>query len=91
MEIIIGIISSTIIASIAYNKKSLNRSGMIAAIILGSSIFVFGGIIPFILMLVFFISSSIISRIGKIKKISLEKIHEKVMQEILYKLLQMVE
>ncbi|MBM6861962.1 DUF92 domain-containing protein, partial [Clostridium saudiense] len=35
MEIIIGIISSTIIASIAYNKKSLNRSGMIAAIILG--------------------------------------------------------
>ena len=57
MEIIIGIISSTIIASIAYNKKSLNRSGMIAAIILGSSIFVFGGIIPFILMLVFFISS----------------------------------
>lgn len=77
MEIIIGIISSTIIASIAYNKKSLNRSGMIAAIILGSSIFVFGGIIPFILMLVFFISSSIISRIAKIKKISLEKIHEK--------------
>ena len=77
MKIIIGIITSVIIAIIAYNKKSLNRSGMIAAILLGSSIFVLGGIIPFTLMLVFFVSSSIISKIGKVKKKKLEKIHEK--------------
>ena len=77
MKIIIGIIISVIIAIIAYNKKSLNRSGMITAILLGSLIFVLGGIIPFMLMLVFFISSSIISKIGKIKKRNLDKIHEK--------------
>lgn len=77
MKIIIGVLISAVIAIIAYNKKSLNRSGMIAAIILGSSIFILGGIIPFILMLIFFISSSIISKIGKIKKRNLDKIHEK--------------
>ena len=77
MKIIIGIIISAAISIIAYNKKSLNRSGMIAAIILGSFIFIFGGMIPFMLMLVFFISSSIISKIGKIKKRNLDKIHEK--------------
>lgn len=77
MEIFIGIISSTIIALVAYNKKSLNISGTIAAIILGSSIFFLGGIIPFIIMLVFFISSSIISKVGKSKKKNLDRIHEK--------------
>ena len=50
---------------------------MIAAIILGTAIFSLGGSIPFTLMLVFFISSSIISKIGKNKKKGLDKIHEK--------------
>lgn len=77
LEIIIGLISSTIIALVAYKKKSLNKSGMIAAIILGTAIFSLGGSIPFTLMLVFFISSSIISKIGKNKKKGLDKIHEK--------------
>lgn len=77
MELVIGIISSFIIALVAYKKKSLNASGVVAAIILGTAIFSFGGIIPFILMLVFFISSSIISKIGKNKKRNLDKIQEK--------------
>lgn len=77
MEMIIGIIISVVVALIAYKKKSLNISGMIAAILLGSAIFGLGGSIPFILMLVFFISASIISKIGKSKKKSLDRIHEK--------------
>ena len=77
MKIIIGIISSTIITLMAYKRKSLNISGVISAIILGTAIFTLGGNIPYILMLVFFISSSIISKLGKSKKKSLDRIHER--------------
>lgn len=77
MEIVIAIIISSVVAVIAYKKSSLSLSGSIAAIILGTSIFSFGGSIPFILMFVFFISSSIISKVGKSDKSYLNKIHEK--------------
>lgn len=77
LESIIGIVTSTIISLIAYRKKSLNKSGVIAAIILGTAIFSFGGFLPFALMMLFFISSSILSKVGKQKKGKLESIHEK--------------
>ena len=64
-------------AIIAYKKNSLSMSGVVSAIILGTIIFILGGSIQFSLMLIFFISSSFISKIGKSKKKTIDKIHEK--------------
>lgn len=72
-----GIIPSLIIAYIAFRKGSLNTSGAVTAVFLGTSIFALGGVIPYILMVVFFISSSIFSKLGKKRKKSLDNIHEK--------------
>ena len=77
MKIIIGIVVSALISLAAYKKKSLSKSGVIAAIIIGTAIFSLGGIIPFVLMMIFFISSSIISKLGKKRKLYLRDIHEK--------------
>lgn len=64
---IIGLILSCIIALIAYKKKSLDLTGFIMAILMGTLIYYFGSYIIFSLLMLFFISSSLISKFDKIK------------------------
>lgn len=77
MNLIIGIVISSCIAFIAYKKRSLSLSGVIAAIIVGTIIYYLGGVLSFTLMMGFFISSSILSKLLKERKKALDKIHEK--------------
>jgi len=65
LNALIGTGLSTIIASMAYKRQSLTISGVIAAIIFATMIYVFGGLFLWALLMVFFISSSIITKMNK--------------------------
>jgi uncharacterized protein (TIGR00297 family)/Raf kinase inhibitor-like YbhB/YbcL family protein len=73
IQLPLGIILAAIIAFAAYFAKSLTRSGAFAAFLLGTIIFGIGGLAWSILLLCFFISSSILSRLFKQRKKSAEE------------------
>lgn len=77
MNYIIGFILSYAIAFIAYKKSSLSKSGLLAATFYGMGIYIFGGLYFFIIMIGFFISSSLFSHFKSSKKSKFDKIGEK--------------
>jgi uncharacterized protein (TIGR00297 family) len=62
MQLVIGFFLAIIIALLAYRARSLNRSGAVAALVVGTVIFGLGGWQWAILLLTFFITSSGLSR-----------------------------
>jgi uncharacterized protein (TIGR00297 family) len=71
MQIYIGFILAMIIAVLAWKAGSLSKSGALAAVITGGFIFGMGGFRWAILLLAFFISSSLLSRLFSQRKASL--------------------
>lgn len=59
----VGLLISVVIAYVAFRRRSLDKSGMYAAIVTGTIIFAFGGWFFMIVLLVFFISGSLVSNI----------------------------
>ena len=68
MQIIYGFILAIIIAYLAYRAHSLNVSGAVAATVVGTVVFGFGGFAWAILLMIFFITSSGLSRMFKQRK-----------------------
>lgn len=68
MQIIIGFVLAVIVAYLAYRLHSLNKSGTVAATLVGAVIFGLGGWQWAILLLTFFISSSALSRAFRKRK-----------------------
>jgi uncharacterized protein (TIGR00297 family) len=68
MQIIVGFILAIIVAYAAYRAHSLNKSGAIAATIVGTVIFGLGGWQWAVLLLTFFVTSSGLSRAFKKRK-----------------------
>ena len=68
MQLIIGFLLAIVIAFLAYRARSLSRSGMLAALLVGTVIFGLGGWQWAFLLLTFFISSSALSRMFKERK-----------------------
>lgn len=68
---------SLVFALASYRAKFLDKSGAVAAFLLAVVIFGFGGWKWAIPILTFFILSSVLSRIGRIAKSSLEDVFEK--------------
>jgi len=56
-----GLIISALIGWLAYNRRSLSGSGVLGAIITGTLIFGFGGLTAGLLLIAFFVSSSLLS------------------------------
>ena len=73
MQIIPGFFLAIIIAYLAYRAHSLNTSGAIAATMVGTIIFGLGGLQWAVLLLLFFITSSILSRMFKKRKQGLDE------------------
>lgn len=71
-QIPLGLLLAAIIAAAAYSARALNRSGALAAFLLGAVIFGFGGIPWAVLLMTFFLSSSLLSRLFKKRKKSIE-------------------
>lgn len=68
MQLIDGFALAVVIAYLAYRAHSLSRSGMVAAIVVGTVIFGVGGWQWAVLLLTFFISSSLLTRAFKKRK-----------------------
>ena len=73
MQLLFGFLLAILIAFIAYRARSLNKSGAIAASFTGAIIFGIGGWQWAILLLTFFITSSVLSRSFKKRKQGLEE------------------
>lgn len=68
MQLLIGFLLAAIVAYLAYRARSLNRSGMFAALLVGTVIFGLGGWEWAALLLTFFVTSSGLSRAFKKRK-----------------------
>ena len=73
MQLFIGFILAIIIAYLAYSAHSLNTSGAIAATVVGTIVFGLGGLDWAILLLIFFVTSSALSRLFKKRKQGLDE------------------
>jgi len=73
MQIFLGLLLALLVAFLAYWVHSLNKSGAIAATIVGTIIFGLGGWLWAILLMVFFITSSGLSRAFKNRKRGLDE------------------
>jgi len=73
MQILYGFILAIIIAYLAYRAHSLNKSGAVAATVIGTIVFGLGGLQWAILLLTFFITSSGLSRLFKKRKLGLDE------------------
>lgn len=76
-QLLTGISLAVIVALLARLAGSLSWSGAIAASFVGGITFGLGGLLPAILLLTFFITSSLLSRIGGIKKRQAASAYEK--------------
>lgn len=61
LRLVLGLFISAGIGLLAYRRRSLARSGVLGAIITGTLIFGFGGWIAGLLLIAFFVSSSLLS------------------------------
>lgn len=77
VKFLIGLVASIAIAYLAYKGHALNKSGGILAGILGTIVFGLGGGGWAVVLLTFFISSSLLSRLFKTKKSHLDQAFEK--------------
>lgn len=63
--LVYGLISSVLIGGLAFYKRSLSWDGYLAAIIMGSLIYAYGGGYAYAVLMVFFGSSILIGRLDK--------------------------
>jgi uncharacterized protein (TIGR00297 family) len=77
MQWVIGACGALLIAAAAYRKQSLSFSGMLAAVMMGTIYFGAGNAFWFGILLLFFISSSLLSRLKHDRKAELEQNYDK--------------
>lgn len=77
MQFFLGILLGIIVAALAWKARALDRGGAIAAALTGGLIFGLGGLPWAALLLTFFISSSLLSRLFKGRKRDLSEKFEK--------------
>jgi uncharacterized protein (TIGR00297 family) len=70
-QIVLGLLLGGGISSLAYRVGHLTAKGALMATLVGGLTFGFGGLIPAIFLILFFISSSALSRVGAERKRSL--------------------
>jgi Raf kinase inhibitor-like YbhB/YbcL family protein/uncharacterized protein (TIGR00297 family) len=72
-QLLAGILLAILIAGGAYYAGALSRSGMVAAVLLGAVVFGLGGLPWAVLLIAFFISSSLLSRLFTRSKAKMEE------------------
>lgn len=76
-QLFIGLILAFTLSFLAYRMNALTPGGTAAAVLLGTLVFGLGGLEASILLLVFFLSSSVLSRVAKSRKAGLEENYSK--------------
>ncbi|MDY8025127.1 DUF92 domain-containing protein [Paenibacillus polymyxa] len=77
MDWIIGLLCAAVVAGAAFYKKSLTLSGFAAAVLMGTVYYGAGNLFWFGILLLFFITSTLLSRYKKERKAELEKSYAK--------------
>ncbi len=77
MDWIIGAVGACLVAGAAYAKRSLSASGAIAAVVMGTIYYGAGDLFWFGLLLLFFITSSVLSKVKQAEKRQAEQMYEK--------------
>ncbi|HET7011214.1 MAG TPA: DUF92 domain-containing protein [Anaerolineales bacterium] len=67
-QLISGVVLAAAVSAVARKARALSPSGAWAALAVGALTFGVGGAVPAVLLLLFFVSSSILSRIGSNRK-----------------------
>ena len=70
-RLIVGFALSLAIGGLAYWRRSLSASGVLGAVLIGTAIFGFGGWVRGLLLIAFFISSSLLSHYHDRRKAAL--------------------
>ncbi len=73
MQVVVGFLLAALIAAGAYLLRSLSLDGAIAAVVVGTIVFGLGGVSWAILLLTFFISSTLLTRAFKNRKAALSE------------------
>ena len=73
LQISIGFVCALAIAFAAYRARALNRSGALAAVLLGTIVFGLGGLAAAVLLVAFFVTSSGLSRLFGRRKRALDE------------------
>ena len=73
----LGLILSLMIAVVARRRRSLSASGARAAVGIGTLIFVGGGPFWFLTLIVFFVSSTLLAKVGRARKAEVKRAFEK--------------
>lgn len=68
LQLALGTVMAALIGLLAYQAGALSASGAWAAWLVGSLTFGFGGLLPALLLVAFFLSSSLLSRVGGARK-----------------------
>jgi len=61
-ELALGLLLSSVVAGLAYQQHALSRSGLVGGVLVGTAIFVGGGWGWALILITFFVSSSLLSR-----------------------------
>lgn len=77
LSILLGLAGSIIIAGLAYWKRSLSRSGFVAAVVLGTALYAVSNLAWYGTLIAFFISSSLLSKVNHRRKKQAEQHYEK--------------
>jgi uncharacterized protein (TIGR00297 family) len=77
LQLVIGFLFAAAIAIAGYLTGSLSKSGSIAAVVVGTITFGFGGLLAAVLLITFFVSSSLLSRMGGARKREVAKVFAK--------------
>lgn len=77
ISVLIGLAGSIVIAGLAYARRSLSKSGFVAAVVLGTMLYVLGNVIWYGCLIAFFISSTLLSKIRHPDKQRAEQYYEK--------------
>ena len=73
IQLIFGVLLAALVVYAAYRARSLDRSGALAAFLLGAVVFGIGGFCWAVVLLTFFITSSGLSHLFRVKKQKVEE------------------
>lgn len=76
-DVLAGLAGSLLIAGVAYKRQSLSASGAAAAVVVGTLMYALGSLPWFGVLIAFFISSSLLSKVKHQRKASAESQYEK--------------
>jgi len=76
-QLAIGLSGSLVIGGLAYVRRSLSRSGFVAAVVLGTLLYTFSNVVWYGSLIAFFISSTILSKVKHARKRAAEQHYEK--------------